>query len=109
MFSGTISGWTYLIRSILQTFLIALVIGLYLLPVTGYKRASALTEKKWLRVTAAVSTLLLNCNSLMTAGECDAAFMVNNMPIFYWGVIFVCGILHLWLLFSNSKIQKHNG
>ena len=38
---GTISGWSYFIRTFLQTFLVVFIVGLYLVAVTSYKRASA--------------------------------------------------------------------
>ena len=106
---GTISGWSYFIRTLLQAFLAVFIVGLYLLAVTSYKRASALTDKKWLKIVAAISSPVLSINQILTANQADADYMASNMPFVYWIIIIAFGILHLWLLFANSKIEKHEG
>ena len=98
-FDGTISGKSYFIRSLLQTLLILFIVGFYLLAVTSYKRASALTDKNWLKILAAISGPLLSVNQILTAGEADAEFMAENMPAIYFFIMFAFLILHLWLLF----------
>ena len=108
-FNGTISGKSYFIRSLLQTLLILFIVGFYLLAVTSYKRASALTDKNWLKILAAISGPLLSVNQILTAGEADAEFMAENMPAIYFFIMFAFLILHLWLLFANSKNTNHQG
>tara|TARA_B100000963_G_scaffold361003_1_gene394312 strand:+ start:1911 stop:2255 length:345 start_codon:yes stop_codon:yes gene_type:complete len=109
VFKGTISGWRYFIRTLLQTLLVPFLIGLYLISVTAYKRASALTDKKWLIITAAISSPILSINQILNQAESDAEFMAQNMPPVYWVFIIIFGLIHLWLLFANSKIENHEG
>ena len=109
VYKGTISGWRYLIRNFLQLLLVPFLIGLYLISVTAYKRASALTDKKWLIITAAISSPILSINQFLTQTDRDAEFMAQNMPLVYWVFIIMFGLIHLWLLFANSKIENHEG
>jgi len=108
-FDGTISGWSYFLRSLLQTALIPFIVGLFLLVVTSYKRASALTDKNWLKIVAAISAPLFAVNQLLTQSDSDAEFMTENMPLIYWFIMIAFGIIHLWLLFANSNNTNHEG
>ena len=74
VFKGTISGWRYFIRTLLQTLLVPFLIGLYLISVTAYKRASALTDKKWLIITAAISSPILSINQILNQADSDAIY-----------------------------------
>ena len=108
-FDGTISGWSYFRRSFLQTLLIVFLVGLYLLATNSYKRASALTDKNWLKILAAISGPLLSVNSILMSGDADAEFMAENMPAIYFFIMNAFLILHLWLFFANSRNTNHQG
>ena len=45
----------------------------------------------------------------IVANQADADYMASNMPSVYWIIIVAFGILHLWLLFANNKIEKQEG
>jgi hypothetical protein len=110
LFKGTISGWSYLWRLLLQTLLIPVLgLGIYLLAASGYKRASALTNKKWLRILATPTLPFLGLYNILNANESDAEYFaqLGGNSLLYISIFFV--IVHLWMLFSDSKVEQHNG
>lgn len=110
LFKGTISGWSYFWRMWVQMFLIAVFgLGVYLLAVTSYKRASAITNKKWLRILATPTLPFVGISNILLANDSDAEYIAENsgLGILLISLIFV--FLHIWLLFFNGKETNHSG
>jgi hypothetical protein len=115
-FKGTISGTRYFLRIFLQSYLIGFFgLGFYLLFVTGYKRASALTDNKLIRILFSLNTLILSVLSFawaFTLGMEDndySVFFEDTISIFFT-LLFVLSIsAHWYLILKNSNINEHNG
>ena len=112
-FSGTISGERYFIRSFLQSFLtIAWGFGLYLLCVTTYKRASALTDYKLIRILFCLNNFILWPLTILFSvslgvEDYDFSIFFKN-DIEYLTLLFVLSLsAHCYLIFKNSPIKKH--
>tara|TARA_B100000900_G_C20565618_1_gene710927 strand:+ start:132 stop:497 length:366 start_codon:yes stop_codon:yes gene_type:complete len=116
VFKGTISGWRYFIRLFLQQFLIFFFgLGLYLMAVTAYKRASAFFEDKVLRIffslSIVVSTILSSIFGFILGYEnydYSIFFEDTFSTILTLCYLFLNG-LHFYLWFANSKIKDHSG
>lgn len=110
VFKGTISGWSYFWRMWVQIILIAAFgLGLYLLFVTSYKRASAMTEKKWLRILATPTLPFIGISNLLLANDSDAAYISENIgPVMLLISLFYF-VMHIWLLFFNGRVTEHKG
>jgi len=110
VFKDTISGWSYFWRMWIQIILIAAFgLGLYLLAVTSYKRASPMTERKWLRFLAIPTLPIIGTLNILMANESDADYLMNNLgPILIIVILCYLGI-HVWLLFFDSMKVEHMG
>jgi hypothetical protein len=110
VFKDTISGWSYFWRMWVQFLLIAaLGLGFYLLFVTSYKRASAMTEKKWLIILATptlpfVSIFFIVINNFRGG----ASWILDGGTIFSISYFFYF-IMHFWFLFFDGRVIYHEG
>lgn len=109
-FQGTINGVSYLLRFLVNMILIPLFgIGIYLLAVTGYKRASALTKNKFLIYSSAFFIPILTTYNFIGMFQEGLVWLHEIGGASLRILVMLSGVLHLFLIFKDSSVQNHNG
>lgn len=108
VFKGEISGGRYFLRMFLQQYLIYLFgLGLYLMVVTSYQRACALTESRSTRILFAINPLLsvlFGAPLFFMLGYEDydtSIFFEDTLSTLLSLVFLITIFIHWYLIFKN--------
>ena len=108
-FKGTINGSRYFLRMFLQQYLIGFFgLGLYLMAVTSYQRASAFTESKSRRILLALNPVLANLVAFplffQYGYEDDlSVFFEDTLSSLFTILILITIIIHWCLVLKNGN------
>lgn len=98
-----ISGGSYVQRMLIQTFLMFVLIGFWLLAATGYKRAGTFGWRKEYRIIAAILIPILAISNALSRSEGYSNLPFNLFDIF----AFLAGTFHSVMLFKNGNKRNY--